>query len=114
MFIDFKGLLKNAGITKAELARQLGLNPRTVSAWGSNPPNYAMAYLTLLIKCKALEVHFVDCSSAIRQGTFWFLFDYDLRWPLWDYTISWLDPHGAHSDFKNEKVLSLIERVLDI
>lgn len=43
-----KTLLKDAGITKAELSRRLGINARTVSAWGSNPPQYAVAYLTLL------------------------------------------------------------------
>ena len=45
-----KELLKNAGITKAELSRRLGINARTVSAWHSNPPQYAVAYLKLLIQ----------------------------------------------------------------
>ena len=44
-----KELLQKAGITKAELSRQLGLNARTVSAWHNNPPQYAVAYLKLLI-----------------------------------------------------------------
>lgn len=47
MFIQ---LLERAGITKAELARRLGLNPRSVSAWGNNAPKYAMAYLNLLVE----------------------------------------------------------------
>ncbi len=46
----FKELLKRAGITKAELARRLKLNSRTVSSWGNNPPYYAEAYLLLLIE----------------------------------------------------------------
>lgn len=46
----FKDLLIRAGITKAELARQLSLNPRTISAWRSSPPRYVIAYLELLIK----------------------------------------------------------------
>ncbi len=49
---SFKDLLDFAGVTKAELARRLGLNPRTVSAWGSNPPSYAVAYLELLVEYK--------------------------------------------------------------
>lgn len=46
---EFKTLLVQAGINKAKLAKALDLNPRTVSAWGGNPPEYAMAYLRLLI-----------------------------------------------------------------
>lgn len=45
----FKELLLRAGITKAELARRLELNPRTISSWESKPPKYAVAYLNLLI-----------------------------------------------------------------
>jgi len=46
----FTSLLKRAGITKAELARRLGLNPRTISGWGAHAPKYAVAYLDLLIE----------------------------------------------------------------
>lgn len=47
---DFNSLLKRAGITKAELSRRLQINPRTVSAWGNEPPVYAIAYLELLVE----------------------------------------------------------------
>ena len=47
---SFKDTLKRSGITKAQLSRDLGINPRTVSAWGENPPKYAMSYLLLLIE----------------------------------------------------------------
>lgn len=47
---DFTALLARAGITKAELARRLGLNPRSVSQWGRNAPQYATAYLELLVQ----------------------------------------------------------------
>lgn len=46
----FKELLKRAGITKAELARRLGLSQNTVSSWRDDPPRYAVAYLELLIE----------------------------------------------------------------
>ena len=43
-------LLERAGITKAELARRLGLTPNGVSKWKGNPPRYAVAYLECLIE----------------------------------------------------------------
>lgn len=50
----FKELLNRAGITKAELSRRLGLNPKTVSNWGNDAPKYAKAYLSLLIEYNRL------------------------------------------------------------
>lgn len=50
----FKDLLTRAGISKAELARRLKLNPRSISAWKASPPAYAVAYLELLIKYNRL------------------------------------------------------------
>lgn len=46
----FKELLKRAGIRKSDLARLLGITPRTISLWKDNPPQYAIAYLHLLIE----------------------------------------------------------------
>jgi predicted transcriptional regulator len=48
--VDFSGLITRAGITKAELARLLGITSNAVSKWGDNPPRYAVAYLELLIE----------------------------------------------------------------
>jgi len=53
---DFKSLLVRAGISKAQLARDLGLNPRSISHWKSNPPQYAIAYLKLLINYRKLTL----------------------------------------------------------
>lgn len=46
---DFKSMLLRAGLTKAKLARALGITPRSVSNWGNAPPPYAVAYIALLI-----------------------------------------------------------------
>lgn len=46
----FEKKLKRAGLSKAKLARILGLHPNSVSNWGSSPPQYATAYLELLIE----------------------------------------------------------------
>lgn len=49
--MDFEALLARAGITKAELARRLGLTPNAVSKWRHGKvPKYATAYLELLIE----------------------------------------------------------------
>ena len=48
--VTFEESLERAGITKAELARRLGVNPRTVSMWKDEPPQYAMVYILLLIE----------------------------------------------------------------
>lgn len=48
--MDLDYLLSRAGITKAALARRLGLKPNTVSKWGKHAPQYATAYLDLLIE----------------------------------------------------------------
>ena len=49
---SFVGLLTEANITKADLARALKITPRTVSAWHKDAPGYAVAYLELLIRVK--------------------------------------------------------------
>ncbi len=46
----FKEKLDRAGLTKAELARKLGLHANSVTNWRDNPPQYAVAYLELLIE----------------------------------------------------------------
>ena len=46
----FQGLLDRAGIRKAELARRLGITANAVSLWKDSPPQYAIAYLELLIE----------------------------------------------------------------
>ena len=45
----FIELLVRAGLTKAELARRLGITARAVAGWKDEPPGYAVAYLELLV-----------------------------------------------------------------
>lgn len=51
----FATLLKDAGISKAELARQLGVHPQTVTQWGINPPQYAIKAAELMVENKRLR-----------------------------------------------------------
>jgi len=46
---DIAKLCRRAGITKAELARRLGLRSSTVYHW-TVAPRYAIAYLELVIE----------------------------------------------------------------
>ena len=43
-------LLSRSGLTKAELSRRLGITANAVSCWKESPPQYAVAYLNLLIE----------------------------------------------------------------
>lgn len=43
-------LLERAGLTRAELARRLGVTANAVSKWRDSPPKYAVAYLELLVE----------------------------------------------------------------
>ena len=47
--LPFEELLERAGMTKAELGRELGLSLGTVSRWGDRCPRYAEAYLHLVV-----------------------------------------------------------------
>lgn len=49
--VDLAALVKRAGLTKAEFAKEVGVSAQTVSRWGSSPPRWAEAYLELLIEC---------------------------------------------------------------
>ena len=48
--MKFSILLERAGITKAELARRIGVTANAIAKWKDNPPKYATAYLELLIE----------------------------------------------------------------
>ena len=50
--IDY--LIGRAGITKAELARRLGMSQFSTNAWRVTVPSYVVAYLELLIEYQKL------------------------------------------------------------
>ncbi len=53
----FKVLLRQAEINKSELGIRLGLTKQSVSRWRDNPPQYAKAYIELLIKYNRMINH---------------------------------------------------------
>jgi DNA-binding transcriptional regulator YiaG len=46
--MTFAARLKSMRLSKAELARRLGLEAETVCRWKNDPPQYALAYVELL------------------------------------------------------------------
>ena len=50
--MTFPDLLAAAGLTKAELARRLGITAHQVTVWKDAPPKYAVAYLELVIRIR--------------------------------------------------------------
>lgn len=67
----FKSLLDRAGITKAELARAIGVRPYTVSRWASadSLPRYAMAFLQERVKTRTLAEEVLGLRSALPKDT---------------------------------------------
>jgi len=55
--------------------------------------------------CKGLV--FVDVSTAVDTGVFGL--SLERRWV--DYTIGWLDPIGAHADYRKPEIIGLMGRV---
>lgn len=49
-YMQLDALLSRSGITKADLARRLGVTPNGVCKWKYRLPQYAVAYLELLIE----------------------------------------------------------------
>ena len=56
--------------------------------------------------CKG--VVFVDASAIVKEG----LFGVDLERPWADFTLGWLDPIGAHEDYRNADVVGLMGTLL--
>lgn len=50
---EFNAVLKELGLSKKVLAQRLGVSHSTVLHWNS-PPDYAYAYLMLLVAAKKL------------------------------------------------------------
>jgi hypothetical protein len=60
-----------------------------------------------LVVCKGVLV--IDATSIVREG----VYGQDLGNPAWDFTLGWLDPIGAHGDYRNPEVVELMRKVLD-
>lgn len=53
--MHYREHLKDLNWSQAELARRLGVLPSTVTAWGDDPPQYALAYLSLALELKGVR-----------------------------------------------------------
>jgi hypothetical protein len=53
----------------------------------------------------------VDMSDHVDRGSW---YKWGLNEALVDYTLGWLDPIGAHSDYMNEPMYALLDRILRI
>ncbi len=58
-----------------------------------------------LVVCQGLLV--IDASDEITLGAL----GEDLGNPLWDYTLGWIDPIGAHGDYRNPRVVAVVRRL---
>jgi hypothetical protein len=58
-----------------------------------------------LVVCEGLLV--IDASEDITRGAL----GEDLGNPFWDYTLGWLDPIGAHGDYRNPKIVDAVRRI---
>jgi DNA-binding transcriptional regulator YiaG len=63
--MKYDELLRKAGITRKELGAQLGLHYNTVYNW-EEPPEYAMAYLRLLVENNSLQ-HIKEAVKHLRN-----------------------------------------------
>lgn len=62
---NFPTLIKVAGITKGELTKRLGVNPKTVTAWSIAAPQYAMAYLELMVDYNAAKLEVARARTLV-------------------------------------------------
>tara|TARA_R110000803_G_scaffold192369_1_gene255180 strand:- start:179 stop:352 length:174 start_codon:yes stop_codon:yes gene_type:complete len=53
--MGFKALLKQSGLSRNDLALDLGIQLDTIYKWGRTPPQYAMAYLRIIIQLNAYK-----------------------------------------------------------
>jgi len=70
---------------------------------GSQVPVYSPSDISQM-KAPPTGVFVVDASDIVRTGPF----GIDRGNHLFDYTLGWLDPLGAHSDYKNPESLALL------
>jgi DNA-binding transcriptional regulator YiaG len=64
---DFTRRLAALGMTKATLARKLGVSRSTVSVWGCQPPPYAVFVLELLEEMAEIRTRLDRRIGSIRR-----------------------------------------------
>lgn len=53
--MNFRELIKQAAISRDELALALGVSKGTIYNWGQSPPKYALSYLRIVIQLNAYK-----------------------------------------------------------
>jgi hypothetical protein len=107
-----KGFL-NLGVMNESVGRVVVPRP-----FSSTPPPPVYSALELfeivragegcgLPRCSGAFV--IDATPLIRTGGF----GQDMENPLFDFTVGWIDPVGAHGDYRNTRVVWMIGAVAD-
>ena len=65
--ITWMAKLKELGLTKKQLSKELGVSPEQVTRWGEDPPRYAVAYVNLMREVRALRLCVNSVDQACRQ-----------------------------------------------
>jgi hypothetical protein len=82
---------------------------RMVALRAFGPENPDVYALDELPESPPVEVFAVDASEIVREG----IYGLDLGNSAVDFTIGWLDPIGAHSDYTNKGVVRLMSFILN-
>ena len=59
--------LKRLGLTKRQLAEDLGYSPEQVTRWKNNPPKHVIVYLDLLLEYRRTKDRLIACELIMDK-----------------------------------------------